>query len=240
MKFTLFIFIIFSVLFYSCEDPQIDVILSEDIDRTPNDGPKRFLALGDLYTMGFKVDSLEKWPKQFVDSLRIRGLKINEPEIIAGRLWKAKDLEQGIKQYGTARGYDLIALMIGVNDEWLDTPFDEFRESYRNVLTLALQKTLDDPSKIIILSIPDYGYTPWNFGRKEKISPHIEKLNDIIKELAEDYNIEYIDIVPLTRLAYLFADHTLAEDGFHYTGVHYATWVEYLLKNYNFFNVSGD
>ena len=167
MRFILSILITFSIVLISCEDPQVDDILPQNIDRTPNDGPKRFLALGDLYTMGFRVDSLQKWPKQFVDSLRNRGLEINEPEIIAGRYWKAADLEQGIKQYGTARGYDLIALMIGVNDEWLDTPLDEFRESYRNVITLTLQKTLDDPSKVVILSIPDYGYTPWNFGRKD-------------------------------------------------------------------------
>ncbi len=239
MRFNFILAILLAFVVISCSEDSLNDELDPSSFTYPEKGPKRFLALGDLYTMGFKIDSIQKWPKQLVDSLRNRGVEIEEPEIIADRYWKAEDLELGIKDYGTARGYDLVTIMIGVNDQWLKSDKKSFRESFINVVTLAMHKTTDDPSKILIFSIPDYGYTPWNYGKRERISPEIEEFNAIILEVANSYNIKYIDIVPLSKLAVSFQDHTL-DDGFHYTGKHYTTWVKYLLDNHNFFNQTGN
>lgn len=232
MKVEHIISIILLLVLTGCKE-DLDFENPQTLNRTSDIKPKKFLALGDMYTIGTRVDSTASWPKQLVDSLRNRGLDMEEPDILAGRLWTTQELETEIGRTGT-RGYDLVTILIGVNDQWYGTDKEVFAESYRNVITHAMQSTLDDVSKIIIISIPDYGYTPFNSKRLEEISADIKKFNSIVKGLADDYGIKYINIVPITQLALNNSSH-VHDDGFHYSAIQYSLWVQHMLNTHKFF-----
>jgi lysophospholipase L1-like esterase len=77
---------------------------------------------------------------------------------------------------------------------------------------------------VIVLSIPDWGVTPFAHDRdRKKIAEEIDLFNAINKKIAAQYQVHYIDITPFTREA--ITDLSLVtEDGLHPSGKDYKRW----------------
>lgn len=189
----------------------------------------RFLALGDSYTIGESVPESERWPVQLVELLRARGLAVGDPEIIARTGWTTDELAAGIDEARPKGPYDLVSLLIGVNNQYRDRPSDEYRQEFRALLERAVAFAGGDPRRVVVLSIPDWGATPFAEGRdRAKIRAEIDTFNAINREEAGRAGARYVDVTPQTRQA--MGDPALvAGDGLHPSGTSYSRWAELVL-----------
>ena len=189
----------------------------------------RFLALGDSYTIGTSVNAVESWPHLLVDRLISDGIFISPPEIIAQNGWTTVDLTTGIAEAAPQGPYDLVTLLIGVNDQFDVCPIEAYHAGFLGLLEDAVYFAGGDPSKVIVLSIPDWGVTPFAKGRdSNQIATEIDRFNDFNREESTAAGVHYVNVTSLSRL---FGDDPefLAPDGLHPSGRMYAIWVEILL-----------
>lgn len=191
--------------------------------------PLHYLALGDSYTIGQSVDEGERWPVQLVYALKENGTEIAEAEIIAQTGWTAGELKQGIETRDPQGPYDLVSLLIGVNNQYRGLDTADFRLDFRYLLQLSVGFAGNDAGRVIVVSIPDYGVTPFAQNMNpEQIAEEIDAFNAIKQQEAGRAGVAFVDITPLSRLA--ADDPTLiADDGLHPSGKMYAKWVEIIL-----------
>lgn len=185
-----------------------------------------YLALGDSYTIGESVPLHESFPYQAVQLLRKEGLHINAPEIVAKTGWTSNELAEHILHTQLSEEYDFVTLLIGVNNQYRGLPVTDFRNDLVYLVKKALYLSGGHDHRVLLLSIPDWGVTPFAADRDSKaISEAIDTFNDVCKEVAETFNVTYTDITAGTRKA--AADHTLlAPDKLHYSGKEHAHWAE--------------
>lgn len=191
--------------------------------------PLRYLALGDSYTIGQSVGVGERWPVQLVKALADNGTSIADAEIIAQTGWNTAELKQGIEARDPQEPYDLVSLLIGVNNQYRGLDTADFRQDFRDLLQMSIQFAGSDTAGVIVVSIPDYGVTPFAQNMyQEQIAKEIDAFNAIKEQEAMRAGVVFIDITPISRLA---ADDPslLAEDGLHPSGKMYAKWVEIIL-----------
>lgn len=190
-----------------------------------------FLALGDSYTVGTSERPENSWPLQLVKTLAKKGILLKAPKIIAGAGWTTEKLISEVQSSNLNTEYDLVSLLIGVNNQYRGLDINLFRKHFLSLLEKSISLAGNDTSKIFVLSIPDWGVMPFAALRdKEKITQEIEKYNAIIKEEVAKRNVLYIDITKLSRQA--IVDKTLiASDGLHPSKKMYKTWVKKILKN---------
>lgn len=183
-----------------------------------------YLALGDSYTIGEKVPEKENFPNQVCHMLTAKGIFIAHPQIIAKTGWTTDELRDGIKKEKTQSHYDFVSLLIGVNNQYRGRSTEEYASEFESLVKQAIQFGGNDPSHIIVLSIPDWGVTPFAFGRdRAQIAHEIDAYNAINRQIAARLGVHYIDITPGTREAP--SDPALvAEDGLHPSGKEYARW----------------
>jgi lysophospholipase L1-like esterase len=193
--------------------------------------PMRYLALGDSYTIGESVDPSERWPAQLTARLRERGLTLDDPIIIATTGWTTDDLSRAIVQTQPLGPFDLVTLLIGVNNQYRGRSEDEYRQQFHALLQRASAYAGNDPARVIVLSIPDWSVTPFAaaLGAEEssltRIARQIDQLNAINRVETERSGAQYIDITPISREA--ARDRSLlAGDGLHPSGKMYAAWVQ--------------
>ncbi len=193
----------------------------------PNDPVlKNYLALGDSYTVAESIDSKNAFPEQLVDSLNRNDKLFNAPEIIARTGWTTHDLLAAAKGIsGKDHSYELVTLLIGVNDEYAGDSPENYRKTFAQTLALARRKARAD-SCIIVLSIPDYGVTPFGRERGGNISERIDLYNAISKEICSKENITWIDITGYSRQH----PSEVATDGLHPSATQYSRWVQRILK----------
>jgi lysophospholipase L1-like esterase len=186
----------------------------------------RYLALGDSYTIGEKVDEQERWPVQLAGRLRAAGITVEEPEIIAQTGWTTDELQAAMEAAGPQGPYDLVSLLIGVNNQYRGGDPEVYRKEFRQLLTWAIELAGDEPGRVIVLSIPDWGATPYGFSRKrERIAAEIDQFNAINREETGRAGARYVDVTGESRRAP--DDRTLvARDGLHPSGEAYGAWVE--------------
>jgi lysophospholipase L1-like esterase len=191
--------------------------------------PMRFLALGDSYTIGESVPEVERWPVQLVGRLRQEGLAFSDPQIIARTGWTTGELADGIEQAEVSPPYDLVSLLIGVNNQYRGYPQEAYREEFASLLDQAIIFAGGDPQRVLVLSIPDWGVTPFAAGSDVKaIAADIDAFNAINREESERRGVHSIDVTPLSRQA--AEDPSLiAADGLHPSGKMYSGWVELAL-----------
>ncbi|MCB8981020.1 MAG: SGNH/GDSL hydrolase family protein [Ardenticatenaceae bacterium] len=191
--------------------------------RTEN--PLRYLALGDSYTIGESVAEAERWPVLLVDVLREKGVSIADAEIIAKTGWTTDELAEAIVAADPAGPYDLVSLLIGVNNQYRGRSEEEYREQFVDLLTTAVALANNDPQRVFVVSIPDWGVTPFGQSRDFRgVSEAIDTFNAINREETTQRGIAYIDITPISRQ--VPDDPTLvAGDGLHPSGAMYALWV---------------
>ena len=183
-----------------------------------------YLALGDSYTIGEKVTTGENFPTQVSQILRSEGIVIKEPRIIAKTGWTTDELADAIDKQNIRDTYDFVTLLIGVNNQYRGRQPAEYTAGFESLLQKSISFAGGDSNKVIVLSIPDWGITPFATGRDRKqIATEIDAYNDINRQVAERYHVHYVDITPETRKAEQNPD-LLAPDGLHPSGKEYAKW----------------
>lgn len=189
----------------------------------------RFLALGDSYTVGEGVDLDERWPVQLAARLRAEGVPLDDPTIIATTGWTTDELAAGIARAKPTGPYDLVSLLIGVNNQYRGRDLDEYRQEFAALLGQAVAFAGGDPRRVIVVSIPDWGVTPFAASRhRERVTGEINAFNAVNAGEAARLGARYVDITPLSRQA--AADRTLlAGDGLHPSGKMYTAWTELML-----------
>jgi lysophospholipase L1-like esterase len=189
----------------------------------------RFLALGDSFTIGESVTPQERWPVQLAATLRERGKPIDDPIIVARTGWTTGELLSAIDQAGVSGPFDLVSLMAGVNNQYRGLDFEEYRAEFQVLLVRAIGYAGSDPTRVMVLSIPDWGVTPFARDRDhERIAAEIDRFNQANREEAQRAGAHYIDVTPLSRQA--AGDPIwIAEDGLHPSGKMYTRWVKLVL-----------
>jgi lysophospholipase L1-like esterase len=191
----------------------------------------RFLALGDSYTIGEGVPPAERWPEQLVRLLALRGIRFAPPQIIATTGWTTDELQAGIDAASLRSPYDLVSLLVGVNNQYRGRGLDEYRDQFRTLLARAVGFAAGVPGRVLVLSIPDWGVTPFAEGRdRARIAAEIERFNLVNREEAERVGARRVDVVPVSRLA-AGAPHLTAADGLHPAGPMHALWAELALPH---------
>ncbi|HSU27499.1 MAG TPA: SGNH/GDSL hydrolase family protein [Chitinophagaceae bacterium] len=194
-----------------------------------------YLALGDSYTIGESLPLKGNFPNQLVTLLAEDKITFHSPRIIAKTGWTTDELETGIRNAGSIEPflpvYDLVSLLIGVNDQYRGRPVSEYRPAFEELLKKAIRFAGNDTSHVIVLSIPDWGVSPFAEGRdREKIAAEINAYNQVNREITSKYKVHYIDITPSTREA-AKDPGLLAGDGLHPSAKEYSKWA-ILLKEY--------
>ena len=188
----------------------------------------RILSLGDSYTIGEGVAESDRWPVQLADRLREHGIPCDDPFIIARTGWTTDELDAAIMQAAPAGPFDLVTLLIGVNNQYRGRGAEEYREQFRGMLDRAIRLAGDRPGHLLVLSIPDWGVTPFAEGwDRDRISAEIDTFNAINRSETLAAGALYVDITPSTRDSN--APDLLAEDGLHPSARMYARWVDLAL-----------
>lgn len=187
-----------------------------------------FLALGDSYTIGEGVPEGQRWPVQLVAALREDGLSIADADIIARTGWTSADLKREVERQYNGKTYDLVSLLIGVNDQYQGLSIDDYRPRFKALLDFAIKAAGGDPKHVIVVSIPDWGATPFAEGQdRAAIGAEIDAFNAVNREESIAAGVQYFDITPISRQA--ANDPSLvAGDGLHPSGRMYAAWVDLL------------
>jgi len=191
----------------------------------------RFLALGDSYTIGEAVSENERWPVQLANALSRSGLNMAEPEIIARTGWTTSELAAAIQENQPSGTYHLVSLLIGVNNQYRALDTSDYRIELRELIQKAIDLAGGKPRHVIVVSIPDYGPTPFGQNREpEKISEEIDAFNAIKFDEAKKAKILFIDITPISRKAESNPE-LLAEDGLHPSALMYNEWVKLIFPH---------
>jgi lysophospholipase L1-like esterase len=176
-----------------------------------------YLALGDSYTIGQSVPEKENYPNQTITLLKKDGLE-GQVRIIATTGWTTEG--------SLLKTYDVVTLLIGVNNQYRDQEAAIYKPGFEELLKKAIMLADNNVNHVIVISIPDWGVTPFGVGRgSDMITKEINAYNDINKQLSQQYGVNYIDITPLTREAGTDAS-LLASDELHYSGKEYTLWAE--------------
>lgn len=188
--------------------------------------PARYLALGDSYTIGESVDSIQRWPVLLAQALSGSGVSTLEPLIIARTGWTTDELAAGIDAAGVADRYELVSLLIGVNNQYRGRNSEEYRTQLQDLLRRSVQFSGGDPGRVLVLSIPDWGVMPFAEGRdQDAIGREIDTFNRIKEEETRRIGARFVDITDISRRAATDGD-LVAGDGLHPSGTMYAEWVE--------------
>lgn len=189
----------------------------------------RFLALGDSYTIGESVDPSERWPVQLAAAMQTDGLRLDDAMIIAQTGWTTSNLLAQIETSNPQGPFDLVTLLIGVNNQYQGKDIEAYREEFGILLEMAIDLAGGDPSRVVVLSIPDWGVTPFAEGRnREKIRVQIDQFNHTNQTESQTAGVHYLDITSISRKAALDTTLLVADD-LHPSGKMYAAWVEVLL-----------
>ncbi len=201
-----------------------------------NSGPAtassaRYLALGDSYTIGEGVPAAGTWPFQLAAALRARGLALADPEVIATTGWTTDELAAAIDAAAPRGPYALASLLIGVNNQYRGRPLAEYRQQFEQLLQRAVGLAAEDPRRVLVLSIPDWGVTPYvaAHGRDAAaIACEIDDFNAAARACCGDYGVAFVDITPASRAQGAEAA-MLVDDGLHPSAAMYRLWVEQAL-----------
>lgn len=183
-----------------------------------------YLALGDSYTIGEQVPFADNFPNQTVQLLRRSGFRFYAAEIVAKTGWTTDELNNAIDHSALLPTYDVVSLLIGVNNQYRGRSATEFKIEFEHLLQRAIQFADNKPYRVFVLSIPDWGVTPFAEGRDRKqVASEIDAYNYICETSAKQFLVNFINITPSLR-----KDGTdiefLAADGLHPSGSEYKKW----------------
>jgi len=191
-----------------------------------------FLALGDSYTIGEGVSLHQGYPYQTVQLLRAAGQPFHAPEIVARTGWTTDELAHTLTTLRLLPQYDFVSLLIGVNNQYRGRDTGEYAKEFRELLQRALQLT-GSPSRVFVLSIPDWGYSPFGAGRdKTLITGEIDAFNAVAQDLTGHHKVHFIDITHHSRTEGATPGSFVA-DGLHPSPSTYRFWAQQLFAAIN-------
>ena len=193
--------------------------------------PLRFLALGDSYTIGEGVAPGGRWPEQLCALLRAEGIAIESPQFVAATGWTTSDLAAALRARQPEGPFGLVSLQIGVNNQYQGGSAEEFAAEFDVLLERAIALAGDDPSRVIVLSIPDWGVTPFAEGRdRGAIGREIDAFNAGCLFSTMRSGPHFVDVTAASREAG-GAPAMLARDGLHPAAPLYAAWAKLALRS---------
>ncbi|HYV96289.1 MAG TPA: SGNH/GDSL hydrolase family protein [Gemmatimonadaceae bacterium] len=188
--------------------------------------PARYLALGDSYTIGEGVSDSARWPVQLARALRKAGADVADPDIIARTGWTTDELDRAITERNVTGPYALVTLLIGVNNQYRGRSVDEYRPQFAALLKRAIGFAGGSAARVIVVSIPDWGVTPFNKNRdKATVAREIDGFNAAALQICRAEGVTYVDITDLTRAE----PAAVVADGLHPSEAMYARWVQRLV-----------
>jgi len=196
------------------------------------DTPLKFLALGDSYTIGERVTEDERWPNQLAKLLSTNKRHF-VTTIIATTGWRTDNLANAIDIAQLKPEYSLVSLLIGVNNQYQGKSIDQYSIEFEELLKTSIRLAKGNRKNVFVVSIPDYGYTPFGEKKKDRISADIDHFNSMNEKISEKYGVAYVDITAISRQG-LSQPELVAPDGLHPSGKMYALWVKQIaveLKN---------
>ena len=206
-----------------------------------------YLALGDSYTIGESVKIRERFPVQLAEKIEFLSkndtedgedrIFFEEPQIIAKTGWTCEELLIAIRleeqKNELKSNYDVVSLLIGVNDQYNNEDNLKYEQRFEKLLQKAISLAGKNPSKVFVISIPDYGMTDYAKSKNldaKKITEEINYYNDVNKRITLKYNVKYFDITPISRKA-ASNKELIAKDGLHPSPEMYKGWVELMAKD---------
>ena len=183
-----------------------------------------YLALGDSYTIGEQVPFAQNFPNQTIQLLKKAGSAFYDAEIIAKTGWTTDELDAAIDAANISKPYDIVSLLIGVNNQYRGMPVKIFKIEFEHLLQRAIQFANNKPKHVFVLSIPDWGVTPFADGRdSRKIATEIDAYNTVCEASAKQFQANFINITVSQREDGNNKEF-LATDGLHPSGKEYAKW----------------
>ncbi|MEC4004030.1 GDSL-type esterase/lipase family protein [Flavobacterium sp. SUN052] len=189
----------------------------------------KYLALGDSYTIGQSVCETCRFPIQLQDSIK-KKLQSNAAfttTIIATTGWTTSDLKLAIATQNSSNDYDLVTLLIGVNNQYQSKPFSLYQQEFPELVATAIQKAKGKKENVIVVSIPDYAYTPYGQGAAN-ISTGVAQYNNFAQYYCASNGITFINITDITQQG-LINPSLVASDGLHPSTLAYSKFVERIL-----------
>ena len=224
------ILVLIHLVLWSCSN-------TDNLERNDNedeteiiDITKKILSLGDSYTIGHSVCDTCRFPEQLKSALRNNTDYIIDLKVIAQTGWTTTNLINAVENESLATNYDLVTLLIGVNNQYQSKPFSLYETEFPFLINKATTFAGNDKGNVIVVSIPDYAYTPFgqNSGNPQTTSSEIDMYNTFAENYCNQQNITFVNITDITRQG-LDNPLLVASDGLHPSELAYAQFVERLL-----------
>lgn len=230
MRNITFLLILNIFALWSCTTDQDQEIGSSQETGTQVDVTRQILSLGDSYTIGQSVCDTCRFPEQLKSELRNTTDYTIDLNIIAQTGWTTTDLINSIDNQSLTSDYDLVTLLIGVNNQYQGLPFSVYESEFPELVETAITASGGNKEKFIVISIPDYAYTPFgqNSGNPETTSQEIDMYNTFAENYCNENNITFVNITDITREG-LDNPSLVATDGLHPSELAYSRFVERIL-----------
>ena len=190
---------------------------------------RRYLALGDSYTIGEAVAESERYPVQLKDSLAKYGINIYDLRVTARTGWTTGELLNALDVNSPVGNYDLVTLLIGVNNQYRGLSMQQYSNEFTTLLNRSVQYAGFNKSRVIVISIPDYSVAPFSYSSDTvRIRTQLQAFNKVNKDITTANGIKYIDVFPSSQEA-RYNKALVARDSLHFSGVEYARWTKMLV-----------
>mgnify|MGYP001944334821 CR=1 FL=1 len=223
--------VLLGLLFLACQPDQEKRYTVVEIPATPQGTVNAsYLALGDSYTIGTAIGVDYSYASMLRDSLEKETSSLNiNLEIIAKNGWTTGDLLKALESEKPTSDYNLVSLLIGVNNQYQGRSQNEYRQQFTELLQRAISYAGGDSSRVVVLSIPDWSATPAGAGRREAVGRDIDEFNAINRQITQSYGVAYVDVTPVSRTALNDAS-LVASDNLHFSAAMHRLWLQLLFE----------
>lgn len=204
---------------------------SNSVESKKAESFKTYLALGDSYTIGESVKQEESFPFVIVDYLNRQSLSFQTPTVIAKTGWRTDELLEQTLKLSPNKKFDLVSLLIGVNNQYQNKDIAQFKEEFPELLRQAIKRSKNGERSVFVFSIPDYSIVPFAKDRNpNKIASQIANYNALCESFCKQYNVAFYDITPISKTAKNNSS-LIAEDQLHPSGKMYQLWVKQYIES---------